>query len=50
MSYKITKKEKNNLEVEITISAEEWERALEERRKSHEASLERLGMLYKQSN
>lgn len=29
MSYKITKKEKNNLEVEITISAEDWENAVE---------------------
>lgn len=29
MSYKITKKEKNNYEVEITISAEEWENAVE---------------------
>lgn len=29
MSYKITKKEKNNYEVEITISAEEWEKAVE---------------------
>lgn len=29
MSYKITKKEKNNYEVEITISAEEWENVVE---------------------
>lgn len=29
MSYKITKKEKNNYKVEITISAEEWENAVE---------------------
>ncbi len=29
MSYKITKKEKNNYEVEITISVEEWENAVE---------------------
>lgn len=29
MSYKITKKEKNNYEVEITISAEKWEEAVE---------------------
>ena len=34
----------------IDIPAEEWEQALEERRKAHEASLERLRMLYKQSN
>ena len=34
----------------IDISAEEWARALEERRRSHEASVERLRMLYKQSN
>lgn len=34
----------------IDISAEEWAQALEERRRSHEASVERLRMLYKQSN
>ena len=34
----------------IDIPAEEWEQALEERRKAHEASLERLRMLCKQSN
>ena len=34
----------------IDISADEWEQALEERRKSHEASLERLRMRCKQSN
>ena len=30
MSYKITKQEKNNYEVEITISAEAWENAVEQ--------------------
>ena len=34
----------------IDISAEEWAQALEERRRSHEASVERLRMLFKQSN
>ena len=34
----------------IDISAEEREQALEERRKSYEASLKRLGMLCEQSN